>query len=52
VRNSGANAIIAYPKNGDSAAINEQVADAGFTIEPNSAQRFKSTGLTQWYTEN
>jgi hypothetical protein len=50
VRNGGANPLLTYPKNGDSAAINSQAANSAITIQTNTTAYFESTKLTQWYT--
>jgi hypothetical protein len=50
VRNSGANALTVYPKNGDSAAINAQAADAAITIQTDTTAYFEGVSATLWFT--
>jgi hypothetical protein len=50
VRNSGANPLLMYPKNGDSAAINSQATNSPIMIPVNTTAYIESTKLTQWYT--
>ena len=50
VRNSGANDLLVYTKNGDSAVINNLATTAGVTVPPNSTGVFTGTSLTQCYT--
>jgi hypothetical protein len=50
VRNGGANPLLAYPKNGDAAAINSQAANTAITIAANSTAYFEAVSLTRWYS--
>jgi hypothetical protein len=50
VRNGGTNPLLAYPRNGDSAAINSQAANAAITIQANTTAYFEAVSLTRWYS--
>jgi hypothetical protein len=50
VRNSGANPLLIYPRNGDSAAINAQAINTAITVQVNSTAYFVAQSLTQWFS--